>query len=158
MDLEALRPEDSKALHRELEREKSLHYAHRMTVLEALRHPKVLLLALAYFCIVTGSYGVEFFLPSILQQWYNLKFDAITWLVILPPMVALAGQLFVGWNSDRTKERHFHVVVPIALGATALALAPLTQGHLLLTIACSCWRSQGSRRTCPRSGPCQVSF
>src|SRR5437762_12381697 len=129
-----LTPEESEAL--ELEREKDLQRRHRMTVLEALRHPKVLLLALAYFCIVTGSYGVEFFLPSILQQWYHLKLDAITWLVILPPVLALAGQLFVGWNSDRTKERRFHVVVPIALGALALALAPLTQGKLVLTIAC----------------------
>jgi len=131
-----LTPEEREALHQELEREKALQRARRMTVLEALRHPKVLLLALAYFCIVTGSYGVEFFLPSILQQWYSLKFDAITWLVMLPPVVALAGQLFVGWNSDRTKERHFHVVVPIVLGALALALAPLTQGQLFLTIAC----------------------
>ena len=51
-------------------------------------------------------------------------------------MLALAGQIFVGWNSDRTKERRFHAVVPIALGALALALAPLTQGRLSLTIAC----------------------
>jgi ACS family tartrate transporter-like MFS transporter len=131
-----LTPEESEALHQELEWEKNLHRARRMTVLEALRHPKVLLLALAYFCIVTGSYGVEFFLPSILQQWYRLKLDTITWLVILPPMLALAGQMFVGWNSDRTKERRFHVVVPITLGALALGLAPLTQGHLPLTIAC----------------------
>src|SRR5437867_314010 len=131
-----LTPEESEALQQELEREKDLHRRHRMTVLEALRHPKVLLLALAYFCIVTGSYGVEFFLPSILQQWYHLKLDTITWLVILPPMLALAGQMFVGWNSDRTKERRFHVVVPIALGALALALAPLTQGQLFLTITC----------------------
>src|SRR6266496_196143 len=131
-----LTPEESEALHQELEREKDLHRRHRMTVLEALGHPKVLLLALAYFCIVTGSYGVEFFLPSILQQWYHLKLDAITWLVILPPTLALAGQMFVGWNSDRTKERRFHDVVPIALGALALALAPLTQGQLFLTIAC----------------------
>src|SRR5437762_1517469 len=129
-----LTPEEREAL--ELEREKDLQRRHRMPVLEALRHPKVLLLALAYFCIVTGSYGVEFFLPSILQQWYHLKLDAITWLVILPPVLALAGQLFVGWNSDRTKERRFHVVVPIALGALALALAPLTQGKLFLTITC----------------------
>jgi MFS transporter, ACS family, tartrate transporter len=135
-DASWLSPEESEALHQELEREKDLHRARRMSVLEALSHPKVLLLALAYFCIVTGSYGVEFFLPSILQQWYHLKLDTITWLVILPPILALAGQMFVGWNSDRTKERRFHVVVPIALGALALALAPLTQGQLLLTIAC----------------------
>ena len=49
--------------------------------------------------------------------------------MILPPMLALAGQMFVGWNSDRTKERRFHAVVPIALGALALAVAPLTQGQ-----------------------------
>jgi ACS family tartrate transporter-like MFS transporter len=131
-----LAPEESEALHQELEREKNLRRARRMTVLEALAHPKVLLLALAYFCIVTGSYGVEFFLPSILQQWYQLKLDTITWLLILPPLLGLAGQLIVGWNSDRTKERRFHVVVPIAVGAIALGLAPLTHGHLSLTIAC----------------------
>jgi ACS family tartrate transporter-like MFS transporter len=128
--------EERDALHQQLEREKNLKRTRRMTVAEALRHPKVLLLALAYFCTVTGSYGVEFFLPSILQQWYQLKLDAITWLVILPPILALAAQLFVGWNSDHTKERRFHVVVPLVLGALALGLAPLTQGHLFLTIAC----------------------
>ncbi len=135
-DARWLTSEESEALHLELEREKDLHRAHRMTVIEALRHPKVLLLALAYFCIVTGSYGVEFFMPSILQQWYHLKLDTLTWLVILPPLLALAGQLFAGWSSDRTGERRFHVLVPIAMGALALALAPLSQGHLFLTLAC----------------------
>lgn len=132
-----LSTEEREALERELETEKARRGAgRRMTVLQALRNPKVLALAAAYFCTVTGSYGVEFFLPSILQRWYSLKFDAITWLVILPPTVALLGQLFVGWNSDRTKERRLHAVVPIALGATALALAPFTRGHLVLTTAC----------------------
>ena len=94
----------------------------------------VLLLAAAYFFAVTANYGVEFFLPSILQQWYNLKFDTLTWLVILPPCMALVGQLFVGWNSDRLKERRWHTVVPIVVGAVALALTPLTQGNLALTL------------------------
>ena len=40
-------------------------------MLEACGHPKVLLLAAAYFFIVTGNYGVEFFLPSILEKWYQ---------------------------------------------------------------------------------------
>ena len=133
-DARWLSEEEREALQQELDKERKR--ARRMTVLEALSHPKVLLLALAYFCTVTGSYGVEFFLPSILQQWYNLKFDAITWLVILPPILALGGQVLAGWSSDRTKERRFHVVVPLAMGALALALAPMTQGHLFLTIAC----------------------
>jgi ACS family tartrate transporter-like MFS transporter len=135
-DARWLSPEERDALEGELAREKELHAGCRMTLLQALRHPKVLLLALAYFCTVTGSYGVEFFLPSILQQWYALKFDTLTWLVILPPLLALFSQLFVGWNSDRTKERRLHAVTPIVLGAVALSLTPFTRGHLMLTILC----------------------
>ena len=136
-DAKWLTAEEREALEKELESEKARHVARkRLTVLEALQHRKVLLLALAYFCTVTGSYGVEFFMPSILEEWYALKINAITWLVLLPPFVALLGQLFVGWNSDRSKERRLHTVAPILLGAAALAVAPLTRGHLALTVGC----------------------
>ncbi len=135
-DVKSLAPEEREALERELEQEKARRAAgRRMTVLEAFRHPKVLLLTAGYFCSTTANYGVEFFLPSILRDWYALKLDAITWLVILPPCLALGSQLFVGWNSDRTRERRLHAVIPIVVGLTALGLAPFTRGHLPLTIA-----------------------
>ena len=86
----------------------------------ALRHPKVLLLAAAYFFVVSTSYGVEFFLPSILEKWYALNLSDLTWAVIIPPLGGLAGQLLVGWNSDRTGERRLHGSVPIYMGAVAL--------------------------------------
>jgi ACS family tartrate transporter-like MFS transporter len=105
-----------------------------MTVSEAFKHPKVLLMALAYFCTVTGSYGVEFFMPSILKDWYNLSMDDLTWLIMLPPLMAVAGQLLAGWSSDRFNERRLHATLPIILGALALGLMPLTQGNLFLTI------------------------
>ena len=56
-----LTPEERDALERELSREKEHHkQGHRhMTVLQALQHPQVLLLAAAYFFVVTASYGVE---------------------------------------------------------------------------------------------------
>jgi ACS family tartrate transporter-like MFS transporter len=61
-----LEPEEREALELELKREKALHHAGKhMTVWEALRHPKVLLLVAAYFFVVTGNYGIEFFLPTI---------------------------------------------------------------------------------------------
>ncbi len=136
-DAKWLTTEEREALETELERERAARATgKRMTVFEALRHPKVLLLALAYFCTVTGSYGIEFFLPSILKDWYGMNFNQLTWLVMLPPIVALAGQLFVGWSSDRLKERRYHAVVPIVIGACAIGLAPFTQGNLALTVFC----------------------
>jgi len=136
-DASWLTAEEKVALEAELEKERAARAAtHRMSVLEAFQNPKVLLLAGAYFCSTAANYSLEFFLPSILQQWYSLTPDSITSLVLLPPVLALAGQLFVGWNADRTKERRLHAVVPIVIGLVALGLTPFTRGHLALTMAC----------------------
>jgi MFS transporter, ACS family, tartrate transporter len=106
-----------------------------MTLLQALQQPRVLLLALAYLCCVTANYGTEFFMPKLLETWYNLKISQITYLVILPPIFALAAQMFVGWSSDRSGERRLHTAIPIAIGGITLALAPLSVGVLPLTMA-----------------------
>jgi ACS family tartrate transporter-like MFS transporter len=136
-DAKWLTKDERNALERQLEFEKAQRSAgKRMTLAQAFKNPKVLLLAVAFCCSVTANYGYEFFLPSILQDWYSLKLDAITWLVILPPCLALASQLFVGWNSDRTGERRCHAAFSIIIGLVALALAPLTRGNLVLTILC----------------------
>jgi ACS family tartrate transporter-like MFS transporter len=130
-----LTADERDALLAELEREKDARpSSHKMGLGAALRHPRVLLLALIYFLVVTGSYGVEFFMPSILERWYSLKFDALTWLVILPPLLAVFGQLFVGWSSDRKKERWLHTAVPMATGAAGLLLVTQSKGNLPLTI------------------------
>lgn len=137
------RPRDAKwlsdperqALEAELARDTAKSKAH-MSLWAGLRHPKVAALSLAYFCTVTGSYGVVFFLPSILEAWYNLKYSQLAWLSTLPALTALAGQLFVGWNSDRMNERRWHTIVPIIVAVAALAVAPFTRGSLPLTVLC----------------------
>ena len=148
-DAHWLTTEERDALEQELANEKTLRAGSRMTLLQALRHPKVLLLSLAYFCSVTGTQGLEFFLPSILEQWYHLKINAITWLVILPPMLALVSQLFIGWNSDRVKERRWHAALPLAIAGVALLLAPQTVGHLTLTILCFMFAAAGMKAYLP---------
>lgn len=125
------------ALQSELDREKALRKSNkRMTLLEALRHPKVLLLALAYFCVVTCSYGMEYFSPSIFQDWYKLNVKPMMIFIILPPTVALIAQLACGWSSDRTRERRFHAVVPLVIGACAIFTLPFTKGNVWLTATC----------------------
>jgi ACS family tartrate transporter-like MFS transporter len=132
-----LTPEERSALEEELAREKAVAVAkHRMKVSEALLHPKVLLLVLAYFFVVAGNYGLEFFLPSILKSWYGLKMGDITTYMVFPPLVAIGGQLFVGWSSDRTRERRWHTVVPVLLGAAALLGLAFSKGNLVFTMVC----------------------
>jgi ACS family tartrate transporter-like MFS transporter len=144
-----LEPEERDALLAELEREKAAGGRRHMRVVEALRHPKVMLLATIYFLVVTGSYAVEFFLPSILERWYALRFDALTWLVILPPLLALPAQLGVGWSSDRSGERRLHTAVPMAIAALGLFLATQTRGHLWLTVLCFMIGSAGFKAYLP---------
>ncbi|WP_435008621.1 MFS transporter [Tundrisphaera lichenicola] len=124
-----LDPEEREALELELKREKELHAGsnRHMTVLQALSHPKVLILAAAYFFVVTGNYGIEFFMPSILESLYSIKLDQITWLVILPPIGSLVGQLVIGWSSDKTGERRLHTALPIYMGAAALGVMVLME-------------------------------
>ncbi len=136
-DAHWLTAEEKAALVQQLAQEKALRATRqKMTLWQALRHPKVLLLAAAYFCAVSVSLSMELFLPSILQEWYGLKMNAITTLVIMPPVISLLGALFVGWNSDRMKERRWHTIIPVALSLAALALVPLTHGHLRLSMLC----------------------
>ena len=118
-----LEPDERDALEQELKREKEQHKKGRghMSVLEALQHPKVLLLAAAYFFVVSTSYGVETFLPKILERWYELNLSDLTWALMIPPLGGLFGQLLVGWSSDRTGERRLHGSIPIYIGAAALA-------------------------------------
>ena len=64
-DAKWLTDEERAALEERLAFEKAAPGKRRMTLLQALRHPMVLLLSFAYFCNVTANYGIEFFLPKI---------------------------------------------------------------------------------------------
>ena len=118
-----LTPEEREALTDELERERLARKGSRhMSLREAFSNPKVLLLTAAYFFVVTGNYGYEIFLPSILKDWYQPTDSLLSWVLMIPPIGSLVGQLFVGWNSDRTGERRLHTAIPIYLGSVALGL------------------------------------
>jgi ACS family tartrate transporter-like MFS transporter len=121
-----LTDEEREALEAELARERAeLGDGGHTPVWKALTNPRVLLLALAYFCMVTANYGIEFFLPTILRDWYDLSTDVISTLLIPPYFALMLGILVIGWNSDRTKERWLHASVPLAVGAIALAMVPI---------------------------------
>ncbi len=120
-----------------------------MSVFQGLTNPNVLMLALAYFGVVTGNYGVEMFLPAILEDWYGLGSSTVTKLAMIPSVLVIVGQLAIGWSSDHFSERRWHAITPIVVGAFGLIFATLTQGNLVLTVICFTIAAAGMKSYMP---------
>jgi ACS family tartrate transporter-like MFS transporter len=105
---------------------------------QALTRPRVLVLGLLYFCIVTGLYGIGFWMPQVLQT-FGLDPLQIGFLTAIPYLAAALGMVIWGARSDRTGERIWHIALPLILGGAAFAWSaftgPLHLSMLALTLA-----------------------
>jgi ACS family tartrate transporter-like MFS transporter len=105
----------------ELEREKqSKAHQHARDWWKALKEPPVLLLTLAYFCAVTGQYGFNLWLPTMVKSLSGLRNLFVTLFSALPFCVALVALIIVGWSSDRKRERVWHTAALMLLASAAL--------------------------------------
>jgi sugar phosphate permease len=92
-----------------------------MSILQALRHPAVLILTAGLFFTYTGGYAFWFWFPTMLQRltgWTDVQ--RIGWVGAIPFIAGLIGMLVLGWSSDRTRERRWHFAVPQLTSAIAL--------------------------------------
>ena len=105
---------------------------------DGLRNPLVWLLSAIYFFAVTGMYGFTFFLPSIVDKMKGTSVAVQTLISTLPYVVALLGILWNGAHSDRTLERRWHTMVPMAIGGIAMGAAAYFANEPLLAAAAMC--------------------
>ncbi|MEO9131112.1 MAG: MFS transporter [Sphingomonas sp.] len=85
-----------------------------------LRQPLVWASAALWFCLLSGSYGIIFWLPQMVKQLTSLNAFEIG-LVNALPWAGNAIGIYVGaTSSDRRGERFWHIAVPAI--ATALAI------------------------------------
>jgi MFS family permease len=128
-------PEDEKAwIINELKAERAAKKSSH-GIWEALRHREVILLTLCYFSAMTGSYGIAFWLPTILKRLSGQSDLRVTLMAALPYVAAFITQQANGWHSDRTQERRWHAAVPVLACGVALALAVFYRGNLALSLA-----------------------
>ncbi len=109
-----------------------------LSALAGLRDRRVWLLAAIYFCFVSGLYGVNFWLPTIVK---GLGIDDVVTIGLvsaLPWAAAALTMTAVGHSADRRRERRFHVAVPALLGALGLAASvPLASHPVAAVLALS---------------------
>jgi ACS family tartrate transporter-like MFS transporter len=119
----------------ELQREKEAKNRRRSyRVWEALCHRDVILLTGCYFCAMTGSYGIAFWLPTILKRLSGKSDLKVTLLSALPYVAAFVTQQVNGWHSDRTRERRWHAAIPVFACGLALALAVLYRSNITASV------------------------
>jgi D-galactonate transporter len=93
------------------------------SVLSVLTNPLIWTFGFVYFCIQSGVYAINFWLPSIIK---NMGFDnplLIGWLSAIPYLLAGVFMILVGRSADLRNERRWHLVVPMLMGALGLLIA-----------------------------------
>jgi MFS transporter, ACS family, tartrate transporter len=114
----------------ELEQEahhKNASHAH-MTLLQAFRQPVVLALAFSYFLLNTSGYGLNIWLPKMVQKFPGITTTQVSLVAAIPYLCAIPAMLFTGWRSDRTHERKWHAALAAIATGAGLALSQLAGG------------------------------
>jgi ACS family tartrate transporter-like MFS transporter len=120
------------ALEREKEQKK---HVRKLSTLEALRNPQVIILAHACFCYITNSVGLSSWLPTIVRRISGLSTTQVILISGIPWLVAIPAMLVTAWHSDKHRERRWHAAIPLLLVGVALSLSIAAGNHLILAIA-----------------------
>jgi len=99
-----------------------------------MRGPGVLPFCLAYVGGTTGSYGLNLWLPKMVQKFGHLSIVETSLPSAIPAMVAIPAMLILGRNSDRTRERRLHASTPQLLAGFAMAGVVLASNNVLVAL------------------------
>lgn len=132
-----LAPAERTWLQHQLDTEAAAKSGSGMGVLRSIASPQMLALTLSYVFIAYGVYAIAFFLPLIVKS-LGLSNTAIGYVLVLPNLCGTVGMILFSRSSDRTGERIWHVVLPVALAGGGAMLAGLLLGNIYLTVGAFC--------------------
>lgn len=98
------------------------------SVWRGLFAPKVLLLSLNYFGIVTASLGMLIFIPQIIKSLGAFSNMTVGWLTMIPYIAGGVALVVWGLVSDRMRERRWNLLAGCVLATAGLVVAGLTMG------------------------------
>lgn len=105
---------------------------------EVFRDGRVWALSLVYLCTMMGFYGVNFWMPTIIQEFGvdRENYLHVGLLGMIPWGTAAVTMVLVGTHSDRTGERFWHAIIPLLFAAAGLLGLALAGHQPLLSMIC----------------------
>jgi ACS family tartrate transporter-like MFS transporter len=85
----------------------------------ALLDPRVWQLGISNLLILGSSYAFTLSAPAVLQGATQWSATRVGFLVSVTAVFGALAMVLNGWHSDRSRERHFHTAIPLALMAGA---------------------------------------
>jgi len=92
-------------------------------------------LALIYFLLVTGLYGLSFWLPQIIRDLGTTDLLLVGVLTAVPYAVAIVGMVLISIHSDKTQERYWHLIACAASTCIGFVLAVVFEYALVPSLA-----------------------
>jgi MFS transporter, ACS family, tartrate transporter len=118
------------------------HSRRQYTVWEALSDREVLRLCLIYFLWITGFWGYNYWMPTVLQEASGWSSVRVGWMIVIPMSLALVAMVGLGVSSSRTGEKRWHGAIPLWIAAIGLGLGPFLQNPVL-SFMCVCLAGVG---------------
>jgi ACS family tartrate transporter-like MFS transporter len=123
-----LNPEEKQWLISTLEHERrAVESARKFSLWQAFVNPKILLLSLNYFGIVTASLGLLLFIPQIIKSLGATNMGA-GYATTLAYTCGAISMVAWGWVSDRMGERRWNLFLACTLATIGLVIAGMTMG------------------------------
>lgn len=96
-----------------------------------LRLPTTYVMSAIYLCLVMALTGLLFWMPQLIRSAGVTDTLHIGWLTMVPYLVAVVVNLLMGYSSDRSGERRWHMASCALLCAGGYLLCAVTAGQLL---------------------------
>jgi MFS transporter, ACS family, tartrate transporter len=99
-----------------------------LSVWRSFHDPKVLLLSLNYFGIITASLGQLIFIPQIIKSIGVTSNMTVGWLTMIPYVAGTISLILWGAVSDRMQERRWNLFWTCVVATAGLVMAGYTMG------------------------------
>jgi MFS transporter, ACS family, tartrate transporter len=110
------------------------HLGHEAGVLRALVEPRVWMMGLVMFFLLTCSYAYNFSAPAILQAATGWSVAKVGYTVALFGLAATVGMLLGAVSSDRRGERTWHVILPTLIAGLGYGIASYAHTWWLVVV------------------------
>lgn len=101
------------------------------TVWQCLKDVRIYLLASLAFAAYCGSYGFNFWLPTMIREMGITDIAHISFYAVIPFSLAAVGMITIGRSSDKRRERRWHYIFSMLFGALMMCIAAFWTGDMI---------------------------